>query len=319
LNHFTLYDPSESIVAPSYSAFAQPDGIWLAPAQGYDVELLEQLQRTLGEAALARLGVFKIPSEFRLSVVIPAYNERGTIAEIIRRVQASPVPKEIIVVDDGSNDGTREMLAELCTNSRGPTARAANFDQTRTLAEAPYCEHDASGGELTVILHRQNQGKGAALRTGFAAAAGDVILVQDADLEYDPADYPRLLLPLIDGRADVVYGSRFLGGPARTHLFWHHVGNWLLTLCSNVTTNLNLTDMETGYKAFRREALSGIRIQQNRFGVEPELTAKFARRRLRFYEVPITYAGRDYAEGKKIGLKDGLVALWCILRYAVAS
>jgi hypothetical protein len=140
--------------------------------------------------------------------------------------------------------------------------------------------------------------------------------VQDADLEYDPADYPRMLQPLIDGRADVVYGSRFLGGPARTHLFWHRVGNWLLTLCSNVTTNLNLTDMETGYKAFRREALEGLRIQQNRFGVEPELTAKFARQRLRFYEVPITYAGRDYAEGKKIGLKDGVVALWCIVRYA---
>ncbi len=275
-----------------YTALADGEAVWLAPADAFDLELLQRLRGTLGDAALANLGVYQVTAGFKLSVVIPAYNERQTIAEIIQRVAASPVPKEIIVVDDASTDGTRETLQELI---------------------------DKYDDELNIraIFHPHNQGKGAALRTGFAAATGDCIVVQDADLEYDPVDYPRLLHPLIDGRADVVYGSRFLGGPARTHLFWHRVGNWLLTLASNMTTNLNLTDMETGYKMFRREVLAGIVIRQNRFGVEPELTAKFARRRLRFYEVPISYAGRDYAEGKKIGMTDGLVAVWCILRYAL--
>jgi glycosyltransferase involved in cell wall biosynthesis len=268
-------------------------GLWLCPAQGYDLELLEQLRRTLGDEALARLGVFRIPAGFKLSVVIPAYNERKSIRDCLARVAASPVPKEIIIVDDGSTDGTRDILREL--QAVGAEAGERDFH---------------------VILHERNQGKGAALRTGFAAATGDVVLVQDADLEYDPADWPQLLAPLVDGRADVVYGSRFLGGPARTHLFWHRVGNWALTLASNMVTNLNLSDMETGYKAIRRASLEGIEITQNRFGVEPELTAKLARRRARFYEVPISYAGRDYTQGKKIGWRDGVSALWCIARYA---
>lgn len=266
------------------------DFLWLAPAAGFDLELLEQLRRTLGEEALLRLGVLRIPADFKLSVVIPAYNERATIREIIRRVEASPVPKEIIVVDDGSSDGTREILREL-----------------------------AADDVVQALFHDRNRGKGAALRTGFAQASGDVVIIQDADLEYDPADYAQLIRPLIDGRADVVYGSRFLGETARIHMFWHRVANWLLTLLSNMLTNLNLSDMETGFKAFRREALADIQIKQNRFGVEPELTAKFARRRLRIYETPVSYSGRDYSAGKKIGLKDGFVALACILRYAIAD
>ncbi|MCA9268452.1 MAG: glycosyltransferase family 2 protein [Planctomycetales bacterium] len=257
---------------------------------GADAEFLERIRGAFGEEALARLGVLRLPSGFKLSVVMPAYNERQTIAEIIRRVQAAPIPKEIIVVDDGSRDGTREILEEL----------------------------DAAG-VVRLVAHERNQGKGAALRSGLQAVSGDIVVIQDADLEYNPADYPRLIQPLIDGRADVVYGSRFLGDTARVHLFWHRVANWLLTTMSNVTTNLNLTDMETGYKAFRAEAIAGIQIKQNGFGVEPELTAKFARRRLRIYETAVSYAGRDYASGKKIGLKDAFVAIACILRYAIAD
>jgi glycosyltransferase involved in cell wall biosynthesis len=272
---------------------ADDGGQWLAPAQGFDLQLLDELRRTLGDDALARLGVIRIPAGFKLSVVIPAYNERATIRACLDRVAASPVPKEIIVVDDGSTDGTRELLQEL-----------------------EPLDVDGTSRELRVLVHDRNRGKGAALRTGFAAATGDVVLVQDADMGYDPADWPQLLAPLIDGRADVVFGSRFLGGPARTHLFWHRVGNWLVTLASNMTTNLNLSDMETGYKAIRRSALAGVNIAQNRFGVEPELTAKLARRKMRFYEVPISYAGRDYAQGKKITWRDALAALWCIARYA---
>jgi glycosyltransferase involved in cell wall biosynthesis len=169
--------------------------------------------------------------------------------------------------------------------------------------------------ELRFIFQRPNQGKGAALRRGFAEATGDIVLVQDADLEYDPLDYPKLLEPIVDGRADVVYGSRFLGGPQRVHYFWHYVGNRVLTLLSDVLTNLNLTDMETCYKVFRREVLQGIRLKSNRFGFEPEITAKVARGNWRVYEVPISYAGRTYEEGKKITWKDGIQALWCIIRY----
>ncbi|MBI4491278.1 MAG: glycosyltransferase [Chloroflexi bacterium] len=225
----------------------------------------------------------------KLSVVIPCYNERHTIREIIRRVQAAPFDKEIIVVDDASTDGTREVLASLADEN------------------------------LVVLSHERNQGKGAALRTGFAQAMGDVVLVQDADLEYDPADYPRLLQPILDGLADVVYGSRFQGGPRRVHLYWHEVANRLLTLLSNATTNLNLTDMETGYKVFRREVLQGLRLESTRFGFEPEITAKIARRRCRVYEVPIAYRGRDYDEGKKITWRDGVRAVGQILKYAALS
>ena len=223
----------------------------------------------------------------KLSIVVPVFNERPTIAEIIRRVRVVDVgmDKEIIVVDDGSTDGTREILQAMVLP------------------------------ELKVVLQERNLGKGAALRTGFAAAGGDIILVQDADLEYDPQEYPRLLEPILDGRADVVYGSRFLGGPHRVLYFWHYVGNRFLTTFSNVLSNLNLTDMETCYKVVRREVLGKIKLKSSHFGFEPEITMKLAKLKCRVYEVPISYSGRDYAEGKKIGWKDGLAALFHLIRF----
>jgi predicted HTH domain antitoxin len=224
----------------------------------------------------------------KLSVVMPCYNERETLKTILERVRAVEIPKEIIIVDDCSGDGTRDIL--------------------RNEIEGRY-------PDVKVLYHDRNQGKGAALRTGFAHATGTVILVQDADLEYNPQEYYRLLQPILDGHADVVYGSRFAGGSRRVHLYWHAVGNHVLTTLSNMFTNLNLTDMETCYKVFRREVLEGIEIRQNRFGFEPEITAKIAKRRARVYEIPISYHGRDYSEGKKIGWKDGLQALYCIVRY----
>jgi glycosyltransferase involved in cell wall biosynthesis len=224
----------------------------------------------------------------KLSIIIPCYNEEATIRGIVRAVQASPVKeREVIVVDDCSKDGTREILR---------TEIASLVDR--------------------VIYHERNMGKGAALRSGFAAATGDVVIVQDADLEYDPQDYPIILEPFLAGKADVVFGSRFMGGrPHRVHFFWHYAGNRFLTLLSNMFTNLNLTDMETGYKAFRREVIQAITLEENRFGIEPELTAKVARMGLRIYEVGISYYGRSYAEGKKIGWKDGVRAIYCILKY----
>jgi len=234
----------------------------------------------------------------KLSIVIPIYNERNTLRDILAKVQATPYDKEIVLVDDGSTDGTREILKEI---------------------EA---EADPS---IKVILHAVNQGKGAALRTGFQNVSGDIVLIQDADLEYTPDDYPALLKPLTEGKADVVYGSRFLGGGAhRCHLFWHYVVNKGLTLFSNMMTNLNLTDMETCYKVFRAEVVERLDLQSARFGVEPEITAKIARMRFngakcRIYEVPISYFGRDFAEGKKIGVKDGFQAIWCILRFNLAG
>jgi glycosyltransferase involved in cell wall biosynthesis len=222
----------------------------------------------------------------KVSVVIPVYNEVQTIQEILSRVQASPVEKEIIFVDDGSTDGTRARLEEI-----------------------------SKAGNIKVLLHERNRGKGAALRTGFAEATGDIIIVQDADLEYDPREYPILLEPILDGRADVVYGSRFLGGPHRALLFWHYVGNKFLTLVSNALTNVNLTDIETCYKVFRRDVLNQITLKSNRFGFEPEFTAKVAKKKLRIYEVPISYSGRTYAEGKKITWKDGVRTLFTIVWY----
>ena len=228
----------------------------------------------------------------KLSVVIPVYNEAATIAELISRVHAVDVPKQIIVIDDGSTDGTREVLEGL--NGRYENVR--------------------------VLRQPRNRGKGAALRLGFQHATGDFVLVQDADLEYDPAEYPVLLKPLIEGKADVVYGSRFLTTKQhRVLFFWHSVGNRLLTLISNMLTNLNLTDMETGFKVFRREVIQSIKLEQNRFGFEPEITVKIARMRLRIYEVGISYYGRTYEEGKKIGWRDGVKALWCILRYTITT
>jgi len=226
----------------------------------------------------------------KLSVIIPAYNEARTIEALVRSVLAVNVnlAKELVLVDDGSTDGTRAILARMQT------------------------EHP----EWKIILHEVNQGKGAALQAGFQAATGDIVLIQDADLEYDPNDYSALLAPILSGKADVVFGSRFLGGGAhRVIYFWHSVGNKFLTTLSNMMTNLNLTDMEVGYKVFKREILQSLALREKRFGFEVEITAKVARQHCRIYEVPIAYYGRDYAEGKKITWKDGMRALWCIFKY----
>jgi glycosyltransferase involved in cell wall biosynthesis len=249
------------------------------------------LRHLLGEAACRQLGIYPIPEGFVVSVVIPVYNEEHWVRELVRRVQQVPIPKEIILVDDCSTDGTHAILRE--------------FEQ--------------AGHK--VIYHRVNQGKGAALRTGFQHATGDVIIVQDADLEYDPAEYPKLLQPIIEGKADVVYGSRFIGDSHRVLYFWHMIGNKMLTLAANIFSNLNLTDMETCYKVFRREVLDGLNLKSNRFGFEPEFTVKIAKKtpRLRIYEIPISYSGRTYEEGKKIGLKDALQAMYCIIRYWIAN
>ena len=226
----------------------------------------------------------------KLSVVMPVYNERNTLREVISRVLAVPLDIELLCVDDGSADGSREILAEL----------------------------ETSHPQIRVYLQPANMGKGAALRRGIQDSTGDFVIIQDADLEYDPAEYPTLLEPLIQGRADVVYGSRFLGGgPHRVLYFWHSVGNSLLTLMSNALTNMNMTDMETCYKVFRREIIQSIPIEEDRFGFEPEVTVKVAKRRLRVYEVGISYSGRTYAEGKKIGWKDGFRALWCLIKYSL--
>ncbi len=220
-----------------------------------------------------------------ISVVIPVFNEKDTISTLLDKVRATPLEKEIIVVDDASTDGTRDVLAK--EEERG----------------------------VRVVYHEVNRGKGAALRTGFRHVTGDIVIVQDADLEYNPAEYPRLLEPILDGRADVVYGSRFLGGPHRVLYFWHYVGNRLLTLLSNMTTNLNLTDMETCYKVFKTEVLERIELKSDRFGFEVEFTAKVAKLRCRIYETPISYSGRSYLEGKKIGWRDGIAALIHIIRF----
>ena len=221
-----------------------------------------------------------------LSIVIPVYNEHEWVEELVRRVQAQPFRMELILIDDGSTDGTRDIL---------PRIQQA-WDNVR------------------VLMHEHNQGKGAALRTGFAAARGDIIVIQDADLEYDPRDYARLLEPMLDGRADVVYGSRFLGGPHRVLNFHHYIANQGLTFLSNLLTNMNLTDMETCYKIFRREILDGMTLTSDRFGFEPEFTARISQRGLKVYEGPISYSGRDYDEGKKITWRDGVAALWIIVK-----
>lgn len=240
-----------------------------------------------------------------VSVVMPVYNERAYIEEIIRRVQEVHVRKELLIVDDGSTDGTRQLLLELHKQQAVGEREAWILGGRARL----------SLENIQFFFQDRNRGKGAALRRGFAEARGEIILVQDADLEYDPKDYGKLLEPIVDGRADVVFGSRFLGGPQRVHYFWHYVANKILTLLTDILTNLKLTDMETCYKVFRREVLSGIRLQSDRFGFEPEITAKIAKGKWRVYEVPISYSGRTYDEGKKITWRDGLQALWCILRY----
>jgi glycosyltransferase involved in cell wall biosynthesis len=222
----------------------------------------------------------------KLSVIIPVYNEAATIKEIISRVKKIDIGKEIIVIDDCSTDGTQKLLKEIEQNEN-----------------------------IKVFYHEQNQGKGAALRTGFKHIQGEIAIIQDADLEYDPQEYYHLIQPILDDKADVVYGSRFIGGSHRVLLFWHYVGNKLVTLLSNMFTNLNLTDMETGYKVFRTEVLKKIEVKSNRFGFEPEITAKVAKQKCRIYELPISYYGRDYSQGKKITWRDGIVALWCIIKY----
>jgi len=245
----------------------------------------------------------------KLSVVIPVYNEKDTIFEILRRVLDTDMRKEIVVVDDFSKDGTREILQNLAAlQEKGEGQSPANDGGDPLPLE-----------DIRFFFQGQNQGKGAALRRGFAVATGDIVLVQDADLEYDPRDYPKLLEPILDGRADVVFGSRFLGGPQRVHYFWHYVANKFLTLLSDMFTNLKLTDMETCYKVFRSEVLKNIQIKSDRFGFEPEITAKVAKGNWRVYEVPISYAGRTYEEGKKITWKDGVQALWCIIRYKLGD
>ena len=223
----------------------------------------------------------------KISIIMPVYNEAATIKEIVSRVQQTDLDKEVIIVDDHSTDATSEYLKEI----------------------------SACSENVQVLSHDRNRGKGAALRTGFAYASGDVIIIQDADLEYNPQEYGYLLNPILDGRADVVYGSRFLGGPHRVLFFWHYVGNKFLTLLADAFSNLNLTDMETCYKVFRKDVLNGITIKSNRFGFEPEFTMKVAKKGFRVYEVPISYSGRTYEEGKKIGWKDGIKAILAILRF----
>ena len=231
----------------------------------------------------------------KLSVLMPVFNEANTLEESIRRVRGVDFPKEIIAVDDGSTDGSREILKRL---------------------EAEVRQKDASLNDFKVVFQPINQGKGAAIKTGLAHVTGDIVIIQDSDLEYDPRDYAKLLDPILAGHADVVYGTRFSGGgPHRVLFFWHSLGNRLLTLFSNALTNLNLTDMEVGYKVFRAEVIQGMKLESNRFGFEPEITMKIARQGCRLYEVPISYHGRTYAEGKKITWKDGVAALYCLIRY----
>src|ERR1700688_557539 len=241
----------------------------------------------------------------KVSVVIPVYNERAFIEEVLLRVQASPIEKEIILVDDKSTDGTRGLLEDLDkAQSEGKREVAVQNGKARLSLE-----------NIRFLFQPQNAGKGAALRRGFGAATGDIGLVQDADLEYDPKDYGKLLEPIFEGKADVVYGSRFLGGPQRVHFFWHYVGNKFLTLLSDIFTNLKLTDMETCYKVFRREVLENIKLESNRFGFEPEFTAKISKGNWRIYEVSISYAVLCLSEGKKITWRDGVSTLWCIIRF----
>ena len=280
----------------STTPFSRPADA-LSPWQGDDVpsqsadtrDQIALAQRLLGPMVCHRLGIYRLPDDFLLSVVIPVFNEVRTIDEVVRRVRACGIHCELILVDDGSTDGTRAALEK-------------------------YRDQD----DVKLILHETNQGKGAALKTGFIHARGDVVLVQDADLEYDPAEYSKLIQPIVENQADVVFGSRFSGDYRRAQYFWHTLGNRLLTLLSNLRTNLNLSDMAVCYKAFRRELIQQIAptLQEKRFGIEPEMTAKIARiPDIRIYERPISYSGRTYAQGKKIGWRDGLSALRCILKY----
>lgn len=258
------------------------------------IDRVELLERFLGSELCRKLGIFRIPEGFKLSVVVPVYNEIKTIERVIERVRATKLPIEMVIVDDGSRDGTRDLLARLRDSD------------------------DPADADLNIIFHERNQGKGAALKTGFAACTGDVVIVQDADMEYDPQDFHALLQPIVEGDADVVYGSRFshIDGPVRS--YWHEWGNRVITRLTNWKSGRNMTDVETCYKLFRRELIQQIvpDLRERGFGIELEMTFKLSRLPgVRFYERPISYAGRSYAEGKKIGWRDGLWAMWCILRY----
>ena len=276
-----LIEPSQPVVPP-------------IPRERADLDLTDlarvaELENLLGVGVCRKLGIYGLPPGFRLSVVIPIYNEVATLAKTIARVEACGVPCEIVLVDDFSTDGTRDLL--------------------QTWEDRP---------NFQVFYHDKNQGKGAALQTGFREATGDIVLIQDADLEYDPAEYRTLIQPIVEGQADVVFGSRFSGDRQAVLYFWHYLGNKFLTTLSNCFTDLNLTDMETCYKVFRRDVIERItpHLREKRFGIEPEMTAKVASiTGVRIFEVPISYAGRTYAEGKKITWRDGVRALWCILRY----
>lgn len=295
-----VQNPTSIESPPTADPASQSDGTAI-PNFAAERERTEWLLKTLGDAACRKMGIYRIPDDFVLSVVIPVYNEKKTIHTILRRVRAVPIRKQIIIVDDYSKDGTRDVLRAM----------------------------EASETDLTIVYHEVNQGKGAALRTGFKHATGQVVIVQDADLEYEPEQYPELLQPIIEGQADVVFGSRFIGETHRVLYFWHSVANKGLTLLSNMFTNLNLTDMEVCYKLFKREIIQGITLKSNRFGFEPEVTAKVARFKLqgengepracRIYEIPVSYHGRTYREGKKIGVRDGFQALYCIVRYALGD
>lgn len=269
-------------------------------AEPYSLEWYTSLRAILGAGACQQLGFYAIPRDFMLSVVIPVYNERETLPILLDKVREVPIRKEIILVDDCSRDGTTELLKEYELREwRDPL------------------------NDIRVMFHDVNKGKGAAVRTGFAATKGDAVIIQDADLEYDPAEIPRLLQPIVEGRADVVYGSRFLGDqPHRVLYFWHYMGNKFLTLLSNAFTNLNLTDMETCYKLFSRQVIQEMtpKLCQNRFGIEPEMTARISKiKGCRIFEMSISYNGRTYDQGKKIGVKDGFKALYCIVRYGLFS
>ncbi|MEZ5942266.1 MAG: glycosyltransferase family 2 protein [Planctomycetaceae bacterium] len=269
-------------------------------SEPYSKEWYASLRAILGPGACQQLGIYAIPEDFLLSVVIPVYNERTTLPKLLDRVREVPIRKEIILIDDCSQDGTTDLLKEYGTREWGDPMN-----------------------DIRVLFHDKNQGKGAAVRTGFAQTKGDAVIIQDADLEYDPAEIPRLLQPIVEGRADVVYGSRFLGDqPHRVLYFWHYLGNKFLTLLSNAFTNLNLTDMETCYKLFNRRIIDAItpKLCQNRFGIEPEMTARISKiKECRIFEMSISYNGRTYAQGKKIGIKDGFQALYCIIRYGLFS
>jgi glycosyltransferase involved in cell wall biosynthesis len=265
-----------------------------ASSAANDLDQISFLQQLLGASLCRKLGIYRIPSDFRLSVIMPVYNEIRTLPKVIDRVLATQLPVELVIIDDGSSDGSREFLADLRDRSGAPNT------------------------DLQVILHDKNQGKGGAIKTGFLACTGDAVIIQDADLEYDPADYRHLLQPIIEGHADVVYGSRFSHIDGPVHHYWHRWGNQLLTRLSNWKSGWMLTDVETCYKLIRRELVQKIapHLRERGFGIEIELTQTLARLPgVRFYERPVSYAGRSWTEGKKIGVKDGLWAIWCILRY----